>query len=250
MDYVLGQLPKSWQGTVLIIGAGQIAETVYHRLVELQVPSIAIYNRTPERAERFAQAHSGVQVYSGDSLEGLVRSKDVIFVATSSLTPIITAEHLAGLECEKWIFDLAVPRNVQEHVGELPNVHLYSIDTLEVLKQGEPLAEQMQAEIEEIIMEMVAQFQRWSADADVRETIGEMHEVYQLLLAKELSNLPKGLSDAERVLLTKQCEHFVTTITTSIASSMRTLAEDGHTKQWLGGVRTLLKVIQERETNG
>lgn len=247
VDHVLAQLPEQWQGAVLIIGAGQIAETVYHRLVELQVKSIAIYNRTRERAERFAEVHSGVQVYSEDSLEELVRSMDVIFVATSSLTPIITTSHLQGAEREKWIFDLAVPRNVQELVGSLPNVHLYTIDTLDALQHVEPLSEQEQEEIEEIISEVALQFQRWSADADVRETIAQMQEVYQQLLAKELSNLPKGLADQERELLIKQCEHFATTITTSIASSMRALAEEGRTKNWLTGVRTLLETMQERE---
>lgn len=247
VDYVLGQLPNQWKGTVLIIGAGQIAETVYHRLVELQVGSIAIYNRTRERAERFAQAHSGVEVYSGDSLEELLQSMDVIFVATSSQTPIITTDHLQGGGREKWLFDLAVPRNVQEQVASLANVHLYTIDTLKALQNIEPLTKQDQTNIEGVITEVVQQFQRWSADADVRETISQMQEIYQRLLAKEMGQLSKALSEDERTLIIRQCEHFATTITTSIASSMRSLAEGEQTKHWLTGVRALLDTMQERE---
>ena len=108
-----------------------MAEAIAQRLQELQHPEVSVYNRTGSRAELFATKHHIAQVFSEDRLSEALRSATIIFVATSSLTPIITEEVVPHTPLEtRHFFDMAVPRNVDPSLEELPSIRLYTIDDL------------------------------------------------------------------------------------------------------------------------
>ena len=92
---------------------------------------VSIYNRTRERAIAFAEKHQISSVYSEDHLPQALTTSPITFVATSSLTPIITEELLVQIpQGERYFFDMAVPRNVDPSLDEVPHLHLYTIDDL------------------------------------------------------------------------------------------------------------------------
>ena len=80
---------------------------------------VSIYNRTRERAIAFAEKHQIPSVYSDDHLPQALTTSPITFVATSSLTPIITEELLVHIpQGERYFFDMAVPRNVDPSLDE------------------------------------------------------------------------------------------------------------------------------------
>ncbi len=232
----------------LILGAGQIAETVYHRLVAQGFEEIALYNRTPERAERFQASHPKVQIFTEDTMPQAIQESNLIFVATSSLNPIIIKEDLLKLQLAKpiYFFDLAVPRNVAQDVSELEQVQVFAIDELQNTSDKEAVDERfflIQSEIDSFVQDFVL----WYQTSDIRECIEDIQQVSQMLIQRELRKLPKTLREDERQLIEEYDEHFRITYTTALVSALRELGEGENSAQYAQSIKTLFNKIREKE---
>jgi glutamyl-tRNA reductase len=100
------------------------------------------------------------------------------------------------------IIDIAVPRDVDPEAGELPNVSVYDIDTLqEHLEHSLARRGQEVPHVEAILAEVQAEFEEYLAMLDVIPLIAEMHQRAESIrvaeLEKTLRRLP-DLSQSER----------------------------------------------------
>lgn len=244
VDKLIKDAPHTLEGEILIVGAGLMAETIYHRLVELGAKRINVYNRTRERAERFAQAHPKARVYCERELSEVLALSQSIFVATSAPSPIVLGEHIVSSELperRRYIFDLAVPRNVEEVVGTLPGIRLYSID--ELGEMGLILSCETEAATSAIIEEYLALFIRWTEGAHLRETIGTLQRTTAWLTKRELSALPHELTEAERQLVARHDEHLRITITTALVSALRKVSDEGQRSRYVEVIDDLCRYI-------
>ena len=225
VDLLYEHLPDFLDRRVLILGAGQMAEVITDRLRELEHPAFGLYNRTKSRAESFATKHGITSVYSEDQLPEALASHDITFVATSSLSPIVTQEVLPHEPRAQVFFDLAVPRNVDPALEEYHHLHLYTIDDLR-RKGGQLLHPQDQRALTSYLESMVSDFIQWCEAAEVREVIGLIQQVSQQILHKELSHLPNTLDEETKALIGQWDEHLRITYTTAIVSALRELSEE------------------------
>ena len=228
----------------LILGAGQMAEVITDRLRELEHPAFALYNRTKSRAESFATKHGITSVYSEDQLPEALASHDITFVATSSLSPIVTQEVLPHEPRAQVFFDLAVPRNVDPALEEYHHLHLYTIDDLR-RKGGQLLHPQDQRALASYLESMVSDFIQWCEAAEVREVIGLIQQVSQQILHKELSHLPSTLDEETKALIGQWDEHLRITYTTAIVSALRELSEQSSTSKYSEALRLLFTHIHQ-----
>ncbi|BBA37178.1 ornithine cyclodeaminase [Methylocaldum marinum] len=91
-------LAREGAGTLLMVGAGAMAPHLIqaHLAVRPSIESVWIWNRTPERAERLANALTDLRapVCTVADLERAVREADIIACATMSTAPLIRGEWL------------------------------------------------------------------------------------------------------------------------------------------------------------
>lgn len=233
----------------LIVGAGQMAETIYERLTALGAQHIHIYNRTRARAERFANGRS-LTIWAEDDLGQAIARCQVLFVATSASSAVISRVLL-----EQWaeagqtlhIFDLGVPRNVTEDVVLRPGCLLYTIDDL--LKnplQTHQLAELDHGSIAGEIEEMVREFVHWCEASQIREVIHVVQQACDGLLKQELSKLPTSLRREEVDLITQYDTHLRVTISTAIVSALREMTEDGRKTKQAQAIHQLFSTILDK----
>ena len=126
---------------VLSVGAGKMNHLMLRRLTELGAGPVVIANRSSDRAAKLAEAVGG-RAAGFDELPRLLARADVVVASTASEAPIITRSMVADAAAARngrplLIVDIAVPRDVEEAVGELPGVRLYDIDDLERLVAAE-----------------------------------------------------------------------------------------------------------------
>lgn len=224
----------------LIVGAGLMAETIYNSLVALGATEIRVYNRTRERAERFAKAHPRASCYCEGELPRALEGIESLYVATSAPRPIILEEHLQNSPC-RHVVDLAVPRNVAEAVDNLPSMKLWDIDALS--GGGIGLSPEAMASIDAVIEEHITLFERWLGGAQLRETISALQRATSSLVERELSALPSSLSEQERALIARWDEHLRITISTAFISALRVVSEDGKLTRPVDAVDRLCKQI-------
>jgi glutamyl-tRNA reductase len=122
--------------TVLVIGAGEMAEETLRYLKDEGVGRILIANRSGERGQKLAAEWRGSSV-PWDDLDQAMAEADVIVSTTGSERPIVDRARFAEVRRRAnskpvFILDLGAPRDFDPAVGDLDdNVFLYDIDDLE-----------------------------------------------------------------------------------------------------------------------
>ena len=175
----------------LVIGAGAMGSLAVSALVRAQTGSITVVNRGHERAERLADAYA-VEAASFDRLPVLLAEADVIVTATASIGHVLTVRTLAEAGTgEVVIVDLAVPRDVEPAVKELPGVSVIDIEHLADSAAGHGHAAHVIAEAEAIVAAEVEAFLTWLRGAQVAPTVAALRARADELVAAEMGRLAR-----------------------------------------------------------
>jgi glutamyl-tRNA reductase len=127
--------------SVMVIGAGEMAERCVELLVKKGVRSIFVSSRSLDRAIDLANRCGGDAVCFGYCLFEM-RDVDVVIAATTSAETLLGRDDVENLMKSRrnrplLLIDLSVPRNIEPAAGQLENVVLYNVDDLEALaRQG------------------------------------------------------------------------------------------------------------------
>src|SRR2546423_3843200 len=125
------------QQSIMVLGAGEMAENCVRLLVKKGAQSIFISNRSFDRALDLATRCGGEAVCFGYSLFEM-REVHAVIAATSSSETLLSRDDLDNLMKARrnrplLLIDLAVPRNIDPAVRGLEHVALYNIDDLEAV---------------------------------------------------------------------------------------------------------------------
>src|SRR6266704_249767 len=149
------------QQSIMVLGAGAMAENCVRLLVKKGAKSIFISNRSFDRALDLATRCGGEAVCFGYCLFEM-RDADVVIAATSSAETLLGRDDVENLMKARrnrplLLIDLSVPRNIDPAVDGLEHVSLHNIDDLEALaRQGAQARERELATCHQIIEAHVA----------------------------------------------------------------------------------------------
>ena len=185
-------------GTVMLIGAGEMAELSARHLVNAGVSRVVIANRTEEAARQIADEFGAISV-SLDQMDPFLAEADVIICSTGAPAYLLTEERTRrALERRRnrptCVIDISVPRNVDPAVGNVPNVFLFDIDDLESVISSNIREREREAERAELIVQSeVMQFQQTLRLMDIGPTIGALREKLQDIARAEMARQRKRL---------------------------------------------------------
>ena len=118
----------------LLLGAGETVALVGEHLRSKGVTDLTIANRTLANAQTLAATLSADAIQLSDVAKVLWEF-DMVIASTGSTLPVLgkgTVEQAIRERKRRPMFmvDIAVPRDIEAGVGELPDVYLYTIDDL------------------------------------------------------------------------------------------------------------------------
>ncbi len=189
---------------VLLIGAGVTMELVLRYLQPHAPRHIMLANRSAENAAELAKKYA-LDVISFNRLPHVLSGADVVIAATGSATPVIKRAMVQARQKPLFIFDIAVPRDVEPAVAELAQVNLYSIDDLKTIIQQNLRGREHAAEkAHEVIKQKSHEFMAWLKSLDVVATTirayrKQIEDLCGVELSKSLRQLQRG-DDAQQVL--------------------------------------------------
>jgi glutamyl-tRNA reductase len=133
-EKIFGHLAHS---EVMILGAGEMSRVTAQSLVSRGARSIFVTNRSYDRAEQLA-AEMGGSAVRFDAWQSVLERVDIVIASTGAPHALIHKEHVAAVRKARkfrplFFIDIAVPRDIDPAVGEIEEVYLYDIDTLEQL---------------------------------------------------------------------------------------------------------------------
>jgi len=149
--------------TVLLLGAGEMAQLAARELHSQGAHELLVANRSPQQAEELAREVDGVPVSLAE-LPALLERADVAICSTGATQAIVTRELMArALKARRYrpifLVDLTLPRNVEPSANELENVYVYDLDDLErVAVQNRDLRASQVARAEEIVEQELKAF--------------------------------------------------------------------------------------------
>jgi glutamyl-tRNA reductase len=123
--------------TVMIIGAGKMGEACVRHLAKKAACAVLVTNRSFERAQNLAGEFGGRAVQFDELLSTMVEA-DIVVSSTGCPHTIVTRDDLAAIMPLRrnrplFLVDIAVPRDIDADVQQLPNVYLYNVDHLEAI---------------------------------------------------------------------------------------------------------------------
>lgn len=127
-----------WSGfegrTVLLIGAGKMADLAA-RALRASGARVVVTNRTAARADELA-ARLSCETAPWSDLAGALAAADIVITSTGAREPILGSALLADVQRRRRrrplvLIDIAVPRDVDASVADLPGIYLWDIDDLQ-----------------------------------------------------------------------------------------------------------------------
>jgi glutamyl-tRNA reductase len=189
---------------VVFVGAGEMIELVATHFAARLPQAMAVANRTLERGEKLA-TRLGAQAMRLAELPQRLHEFDVVVSCTASSVPIIglgAVERAIRQRRHRPIFmvDLAVPRDIEPEVSQLPDIYLYTVDDLSALVQS--AGEKRQAAVaqaEAIIETGVKGFTHWLDQRQTVPLIQALHAQADAWQQAELAHARKRLAKGEDI---------------------------------------------------
>jgi glutamyl-tRNA reductase len=206
-----GGLPALAGLSVLVVGAGAMSSLAVATAVRLGAASVLVANRTIGHAERLAERYGASAIGLSD-LETGIAAADLVVTCTGALGYVITAPLMAGAldgrgsdRGDLMLLDLALPRDVEPAVADLPGVRLIDIATIasagEETNVGEPssaLASETDIiAVRRIVTEELSSFLKADQAASVAPTVVALRAKAATVVEAELTRLDRRLSDLD-----------------------------------------------------
>ncbi len=222
VSYAAVELAKKIFGSlkhkhIAILGAGKMGELAAQNLAGSGVGKVTVVNRTFEKAEILAKKFNG-QAKSMQELQCVLLEADILISSTGSTEYVIDYERMEFVDQLRkgkplFMVDIAVPRDLDPKIGDLPNVFLYDIDDLQGIVEAN-LAEREKAaqDISEMITDEVVQFKDWITTLGVVPVISALRKKASRIQEETMTSIENkmpNLTDRERKILNKHTKSII-----------------------------------------
>jgi len=185
--------------TVMLIGAGEMAELAAEHLITQGISQVVVVNRTFENAVKLAQRFNG-KAAGLDDLIPQLENVDILISSTGATDLVLKKDDVKPVMKQRmnrplFLIDIAVPRDLDPELNDLDNVYLYDIDDLtHVVDINKAERDKEAARGERIVIEETMKFVDWMAGMEVTPTIVAIRKkadaICQSELERTLGNIP------------------------------------------------------------
>jgi glutamyl-tRNA reductase len=181
------------------VGVGEMSELTAQHLQSSGVGELVVTNRTHQNAVNMADRFGGRAVEFerfGECLE----QTDIVISATGAPRPIIEAPQVAKAMAVRkqrplFLIDVAIPRDIDPAVGEVPNVYLFNIDDLKTVAEKNYRGRIEEAQkAEGLVIEEAGRFSRWLKTLKAAPVLERINQLGAGIVSDELRALSFRLS--------------------------------------------------------
>lgn len=215
--------------TVMLMGAGKMAELTARNLKRLGIESLLITSRTFDNAVALARDLGGTAVPL-DSFKPYLKIADVVIGSLAATRPVLGPEEFETIVRERryrpmFLIDLGVPRNFDERLNSMENVYLYDIDDLGAVVTESREEREREAQKAATIVELeLESFLKWLDGLDLVPAIKDIRTSIERLRDVELDRHRAwlaGLEPVERARIESLTRGMVNKLLHRILSGLR-----------------------------
>jgi glutamyl-tRNA reductase len=241
---------------VMILGTGEMGILAVKALRKQGVKKLLIVNRTKKRADQLA-AEWDATVLTFDQLETGLGQADLVVGSTAAPHPVLHQYQVAHVmktrpEQPLLIVDIALPRDVDPNVNEVPDVYLYNIDDLQNQIADSLKARQQEIpKVETIIAEETTEFMNWYCSLNVVPTITNLRQQFETIRQQELKralNRLQDLDEREQKIITELSQRLMNKFLHQPTVRLRAEAAQGNGITYLSAIRELFALEGSQST--
>ncbi|MFI2607205.1 glutamyl-tRNA reductase [Kitasatospora sp. NPDC018619] len=188
----------------LVVGAGSMSSLAAATLVRSGVTDLLVANRTPARAERLVEilGPDVARVLDLAKVPEALADVDLVISCTGAAGVVITAADVAAAVATRTcpqplaLLDLAMPRDVDQAVHELPGALLVDLESLSRTDAAGPGAGDVD-QVTRIVSDEVTAFGAAQRAARIAPTVVALRSMASDVVAAELGRLDTRLPDLD-----------------------------------------------------
>ncbi|MET8539116.1 glutamyl-tRNA reductase [Kitasatospora sp. NPDC004799] len=189
----------------LVVGAGSMSSLAAATLVRSGVTDLLIANRTPARAERLVEilGPDVARVLDLAKVPEALADVDLVISCTGAAGVVVKAEDVAAAVASRTsdqpplaLLDLAMPRDVDHAVHELPGALLVDLESLSHAHAASPGAGDVD-QVTRIVSDEVTAFGAAQRAAWIAPTVVALRSMASDVVAAELGRLESRLPDLD-----------------------------------------------------
>jgi glutamyl-tRNA reductase len=194
---IFGSLERK---SVMVVGAGEMCELAATHLVENGVSDVLVTNRTLARAESLAEKFDGRAV-PFEEFHRYLHEVDIVVSSTGAPHFVLKVDAMReAMKARKqkpvFLIDIAVPRDIDPRINDLPNVYLYDVDDLQGVVDANKKERAKEADkAEAIVLEEVQSFLSWLKTLEVTPTIRALRDSFDAIRRAEMDKTLKAFGD-------------------------------------------------------
>jgi len=184
--------------SVMLLGAGEMAELAVEHLISHNVDNIVVANRTFKNALALAQKFNG-QAVQFEERESVLKDVDIIISSTGAAEYVLTQDQVKQAMKKRqhrtlFFIDIAVPRDIDPKINKVSNAYVYDIDDLTgIVETNIHQRGQETIKAERFVEEAVLTFRKWVDSLSIVPTIkginDKMTAIVELEFNKTMSSL-------------------------------------------------------------
>jgi glutamyl-tRNA reductase len=239
--------------SVVVLGAGEMAELTVEALRKRGVAKIRVVNRTLERAQVLANRW-GAESATFESLSESICDADILISSTGAPHLVVSAEMIGEAmrrraERPLMLIDIAVPRDIDPDAARFPHVNLFDIDGLNAQLE-DSLTRRLDEvpHVREILADELSEFEHYLQSLEMLPIIAGIHQqaesIRTIELEKTLRRLP-GLTDAERERIETLTQALVRKLLDHPTRRLRVEATSHRAPEYAAFARTLFNLSDD-----
>lgn len=243
--------------TVLVIGAGAMGGLSMATLRRAGAGRVLIANRSFEKAVRLAEAYDAEAVRM-EAIADVLPHADIVMSATASPGVVLRSADLSVRRTPLLVLDLAVPRDVDADVAELPGVTVLDMAALQDALRSDGDDTDAESAARAIVDTEVAAFASRQRSAEVAPTVAALRAHADQVMESELERLAgkcPELSETQSAEVRHTVHRVVGQLLHRPSVRVRQLAAEPGGEQYAAALRELfaldvagLSTVSERTT--
>jgi len=184
--------------SVMLLGAGEMAELAVEHLMSHNVKKIVVANRTFKNALDLAQKFKG-QAVQFEEREEALNDVDIIISSTGATEYVLTQDQVKRAMKKRhhntlFFIDIAVPRDIDPKINDVSNAYVYDIDDLKgIVETNINQREQETVKAERFVEEAVLTFRKWMDSLSIVPTIKAINDKMTAIVEMEFDKTISSL---------------------------------------------------------
>jgi glutamyl-tRNA reductase len=177
--------------SALVIGTGETGEIAAKHLAERGIGSLAVTNRTQDKAEKLAQKLNAKVIPFTEFRESIFKY-DIIISATASPEILVTKDDVKNALKKRSnnsmiLMDIAIPRDIDPRTKEIDYVFYHDLDSLNIIvEQNLSKRKSEIPKVEKIIEEELDNFWEWYNSLQAAPAIKDLRDLFEEIRNEEV----------------------------------------------------------------